>query len=261
MSNDDSSAAQVQEDGAVVIVACMDRRLVEILKLFGDLEMPLEEKQKKLKSLFKNDSDVYKQLSELIGAVAPEKIRIVANAGANVNGVASTLNEIKDQEGISRIIVVTHTDCGGMATIANGLFTKATEENNEIFRHLGGARYQKTYSPQDYRREDIGVKRIRSKVEGINPDIQEEAAGKFCDNVTVVQVEVDELKEVSIGREHWLVKAPYGKGSYPKAFEGTPKWQTYGLVGRRRDLVIDERIADTIGMDVILERRPRRVKG
>ena len=248
MSNDEGLAALGHDSGIVVIVACMDRRLVEILKLFRDRETPLKVRQERLRSLFNRETEDYKALSGLLAETTPERTLVLTNAGANVKGLSKTLGEIR---GISRLVVMTHNDCGGMKVVANGLSNGATEESDELFRHLGGSRYKSAAG------NSRDIEEIKERVEMLNPGVQREAARSFCTKVAIVQVDVRGLRQEPEGNEHWLLVAPVGQ--YPHAFDGTPRWQTYGIVGDKEDEVVDRKIAATLGISCIVDRWPRKI--
>jgi hypothetical protein len=72
-----------------------------------------------------------------------------------------------------------------------------------------------------------------------------------------VQVDVRGLRQEPEGSEHWLLVAPVGQ--YPHAFDGTPRWQTYGIVGDKEDEVVDRKIAATLGISCIVDRWPRKI--
>ena len=69
-----------------IVISCMDRRLNEYLDSLNDGE-----------TIF------------------------LRNAGANLNGLKTTLNVLLNNENITEIKVITHTDCGAMKTVSKAL--------------------------------------------------------------------------------------------------------------------------------------------
>ncbi len=233
--------------GAIVVISCMDRRLVNTLKPFENTGETLAQKIDTLSKIFKTHGTTFNKLKELLSETQGKNVIILSNAGTNVNGLSNTLQEISSKNnGIERIILVTHTDCGGMSIVTKGLVEGATESSDKFFKHLGGSAYSSAYHKGDL------IETVRATVEKMNAEIQKTHALKFSNNVVAVHIDVKDLALKEEGHEHVLVCAL--PGTYGANFEGTPRDQTYGVVGNVRDTVQDVRIAtDVLGMKKVLD--------
>jgi hypothetical protein len=241
----------------VVIEACMDRRLVELLKVLGNTMMSKQERLAAFDELFlTKSSDTYRELRKLAEELDPSRVVIISNAGANPSGHARTFDALSKKYDIARIIVLTHTNCGAMATVAKGLVNGAREDTDEIFRHLGGSAYAAAHKPGATAEETQKAVETIEKAQ----QIQAGRAREYCGDVLEVQVDVSVLRLREEGHEHWLVKADPEIGAYAAGFSGTPLFQTYGIVGAKPDGRLDEAIADTLGMAKKIDTRRARVR-
>ncbi len=277
--NPDHPAGRQADIGVTVAIGCMDRRLVSILKLFGDTSTPLGWRLGQLDSLFRDEyrgsgAKEYHLVQKLLRETNSGTTIILSNAGANVNGLVETLDEIQRayarMGGIKKMIIFTHNTCGGMAELA----MKLVEGKSDIItRHFGAHDYGPVLARRREGEHDSssahGVREVRLAVEGINQRVQEGRAMRYCNNVTGVAIRVEQLASYDEDRmlmrkgvrsEHWLVTNTYGIGKYTQSFDGTPENETYGIVGRQRDVQVDLAIAQKLGMAVMIDRRKQRVR-
>ncbi len=252
---------RLPSEGTIVIVGCMDRRLVRLFMLFGDTGMSTKEKQAKLSEMYKARDETYGTLSTLLSKLDPNRIKILSNAGSNVEGLAPDLERAGK---IAGMLVVCHTQCGGMSVVATGLVDKVTEEDNEFFRHLGGSRYHDAYKGpkiSDAAEREAAIVSARIEAEKMNPGIQAKSASRFSNNVLALTVKIENINIRLQGRDHWLVVANPAVGRYPSYFNGTPRDQTYGVIGSEEATAVDARIAkEVIGVAKVVNARASRLK-
>ncbi|MDE1767763.1 MAG: hypothetical protein KGH64_02505 [Candidatus Micrarchaeota archaeon] len=233
----------------IVIEMCMDRRLVEIGKVLSDVEGTANEKLRRLDTLVQKNTGTYKKLSDLIRTINPDDtVYVIANAGANVNGHAKTLEHIGE---IDRFVILTHTDtkdvakgCGAMGALSQRIENK---EHDGVFEHLGGESYLEGYTD-------------RKGIEELNPIIQKERAKKYVSEPEIIPVDTSHLILPKDTGVHVAVVADPSKGmGYATNLRETPAFETYAIVGRREDVGVDVEIAKSLGMHEIINRQRRTI--
>jgi carbonic anhydrase len=257
---------RLPDDGNVVIIGCMDRRLARTFALFGDLQMSIEEKLRQLADLYKpHEDDTYKALRALLEKIDPERIRIFSNAGANVEGLSADLTKEGKEAAIAGIIVACHTKCGGMSVVAGGVVKGISEEDDAAFKHLGGSRYESTFDgvqPSNEQETEKLLVDVRTKIEQLNPEVQTSSAMKFSNDVLALVIDVDDINLKVEGRVHFAVLGDGKKGKWPSYIKDMPMDNTYVIAGSKLSTDIDvDLVRDVIGVKEgnIIDRRVRRV--
>jgi carbonic anhydrase len=239
-----SMDSEESKEGIVVVVGCMDRRLVETLRLFNDTDAPVKARKEKLLEIFKGkETGTYKELASLLDEIGGKKVIVLANAGTNVAGLHDTIQSIKENYTIDLMVSLAHTQCGGMGAVTK-CATEGVSETDGIYSHLGVSRYKK------------GIASGKSAEEQ-NPHVQHHEALKYATVAKEVLIDVTQLKYPSThAEEHPLFVATPAAGSYTRSTIGAIIPETYVIVGKPSDVKVDLKIAATIpGMQ-----EPTRVK-
>lgn len=227
----------MEKDEVVVVVACMDRRLVEILKLLDDNTLEKEEKKQRLRDLFNPTMDPdYLALQRLVEELHGKNVVVLANAGTNLKGLEGTINDLKGSNNLTQMVVVTHTQCRGMDVVRSCL-----EDSNKFgsleYVHLGVDEYS-----------------AGKNVEKQNQTIQERRANNIISKVESVNVDVALLNLPSTEGNHTLIVAKPSIGNYRGNFAGMRRFEVYGIVGNVQDIEVDRKIAGAMGIREILKK-------
>jgi hypothetical protein len=163
-----------------IVLACMDRRMNEILEReYGNAETV-----------------------------------IVRNAGADVEGLRRTMQKLVEENDVTEICIVPHTDCGAMKAVVLKLKDNDPRMDDETFAALVG-QFKAQYGK--------GNIKDNADAERINYDLQCRHAEDLFKGTDVTS----ELVELHAGAHHgenaMLAMKPCGAGEYGSAFKAADK--------------------------------------
>jgi len=178
-----------------LIISCMDRRLNAYLDAFNDGN-----------TLF------------------------LRNGGANVRGLKSSIESIINENNISEIKVITHTDCGAMKVVDKVLKDEIKLSNNVVDNLV-----------EQFRGRDFGNS---AELEKINKEVQENEilaiASKHGIDAHAELLNISEIEDNENSKEHEFYLMKPGKAKYASIIEKEGMFSTYII----QSLSLDEQYTD-----------------
>ncbi len=198
---------------AIAIVGCMDWRLVGLFAVLDNEQMSLESKTDAARKLFKNPgSEGYRKFIELVKRTHGHHVIVLANAGANPQGLPKSLADIAGSRELEAIITVGHlssTDgfklgCGGKKAVVGMLTDMANGKapNDDAYRHFDLAMFAQEMENRGTTLDKFKEMGDTGKLECVDkawPSVVTNAAKKFSKQVDFLVIDTNDLKLHSDG--------------------------------------------------------------